>query len=180
MQAEVLLHLPNLYRRHGSRQYTFVNACCGEERKLFNNVTCNHGKPSSDISQLHPFDSSCWRALPNYGTESKLMKVVHNGMTYYLGHTKTVDSLWCHCRENFYWSHLFIAIIGGQAHAFIHTPQRVICRQLSHTWKKFYFQSSDWLFSWLSGQLDCRCSPARAWKPEANQSGFASASSALE
>ncbi|MBW0566934.1 hypothetical protein O181_106649, partial [Austropuccinia psidii MF-1] len=57
---------------------------------------------------------------------------------------------------------------------------RVIHRQLSHSWKTFYCQSSDWLFSWSDGQLDCRCSPARTWKPGANQCGFASASSALE
>ncbi|MBW0553547.1 hypothetical protein O181_093262 [Austropuccinia psidii MF-1] len=71
-------------------------------------------------------------------------------------------------------------LIVGQPHAFIRTPRQVIRRQLSHAWKKFYFQSSNRLFCWLGGQLDCRCSPARAWKPEANQCGFASASSALE
>ncbi|MBW0578762.1 hypothetical protein O181_118477 [Austropuccinia psidii MF-1] len=59
-------------------------------------------------------------------------------------------------------------------------PQRVIHRQISHTWKEFYCKSSDRLFSWLGGQLDCRCSPACVWKPEANQCGFASASSTLE
>ncbi|MBW0569199.1 hypothetical protein O181_108914 [Austropuccinia psidii MF-1] len=59
-------------------------------------------------------------------------------------------------------------------------PQQVISRQLSHAWKTFYCHSSDRLISWLGGQLDCRCSPTCAWKPDANQCGFASASSALE
>ncbi|MBW0518355.1 hypothetical protein O181_058070 [Austropuccinia psidii MF-1] len=71
-------------------------------------------------------------------------------------------------------------LIVGQPHAFIRIPRQVIHRQLSHSWKTFYFQSSDQLFSWLGGQLDFRCSPTCAWKPEANQCGFASASSALE
>ncbi|MBW0515987.1 hypothetical protein O181_055702 [Austropuccinia psidii MF-1] len=59
-------------------------------------------------------------------------------------------------------------LIVGQPHAFIH-------RQLSHARKTFYSQSSNWLFSWLGGQLDCRRSPTHAWKPEANQCEFASA-----
>ncbi|MBW0515930.1 hypothetical protein O181_055645 [Austropuccinia psidii MF-1] len=63
-------------------------------------------------------------------------------------------------------------LIVGQPHTFI-------CRRLSHSWKTFYFQSYDQLFSWSGGQLDCRCSPAHTWKPEANQCGLASASSAL-
>ncbi|MBW0557742.1 hypothetical protein O181_097457 [Austropuccinia psidii MF-1] len=71
-------------------------------------------------------------------------------------------------------------LIVGQPHAFIQNPRRVIHRQLSHAWKTFYSQSSNRLFSWSAGQLDCRSSPARAWKPEANQCGFSSASSALE
>ncbi|MBW0579150.1 hypothetical protein O181_118865 [Austropuccinia psidii MF-1] len=123
-------------------QYTFVNVCCREEQKLFKNVTCNHVKPSSHISQLHPFGAPCWTALPNYGTDACVIQV--------------------------------------NPHAFIRTPQPVIRRQLSHTWKTFYSQYSDRLFYWLAGQLDCRRSPARTWKPEANQCGFASASSALQ
>ncbi|MBW0551982.1 hypothetical protein O181_091697 [Austropuccinia psidii MF-1] len=43
-------------------------------------------------------------------------------------------------------------LIGGKPHAFVHTPQ----------------------------QLDCARSPTHVWKPEANQCGFASASSALD
>ncbi|MBW0582491.1 hypothetical protein O181_122206 [Austropuccinia psidii MF-1] len=66
-------------------------------------------------------------------------------------------------------------LIVRQPHALICTPRRVIHRQLLNAWKTFYFQSSNRLFSWLGGQLDCRCSPAWAWKPEANQGGFASA-----
>ncbi|MBW0555478.1 hypothetical protein O181_095193 [Austropuccinia psidii MF-1] len=54
-------------------------------------------------------------------------------------------------------------------------PRWVTRRQLSHAWKTFYCQSSDRLFSWLGGQLAFRCLPAWAWKPEANQCGFASA-----
>ncbi|MBW0568490.1 hypothetical protein O181_108205 [Austropuccinia psidii MF-1] len=70
--------------------------------------------------------------------------------------------------------------MAWQAHAFIRTPQQVIRRQLSHPWATFYCQSPNWLSSWSGGQLNCRSSPARAWVPEANQCGFASASSALE
>ncbi|MBW0560882.1 hypothetical protein O181_100597 [Austropuccinia psidii MF-1] len=66
-------------------------------------------------------------------------------------------------------------LIDRQPHAFIRTRRGVIRRQLSHTWKTFYCQFSDRLFSRLGGQLDCRHSPARAWKPEANQCGFVSA-----
>ncbi|MBW0535123.1 hypothetical protein O181_074838 [Austropuccinia psidii MF-1] len=66
-------------------------------------------------------------------------------------------------------------LIDGQPHAFIRTPWRVICRQISHAWKTFYCQSSNRLFSWLGDQLDCRRSPACVWKPEANQCGFSSA-----
>ncbi|MBW0572942.1 hypothetical protein O181_112657 [Austropuccinia psidii MF-1] len=66
-------------------------------------------------------------------------------------------------------------LIDGQPHAFICTPQRVIRRKLSHAWKTFYCQSSNRLFSWSGGQLDCRRSPTRVWKPEANRCGFASA-----
>ncbi|MBW0568338.1 hypothetical protein O181_108053 [Austropuccinia psidii MF-1] len=142
MQAQVVLHLPNLYIQHCSTQYTFVNVCFWEDLKLFNNVTCNHVKPLSHIYQLHPFDAPCWTALPNYGTNAHVIQV--------------------------------------NPHAFICTPQQVIRRQHSHAWKTFYCQYSDWLFSWSGGQLDCRHSPARAWKLEANQCGFASASSALE
>ncbi|MBW0577686.1 hypothetical protein O181_117401 [Austropuccinia psidii MF-1] len=58
--------------------------------------------------------------------------------------------------------------------------KREMLAQLSHAWKTFHCQSSDRLFSWSGGQLDCRRSPARAWKPEGNQGGFASASSTLE
>ncbi|MBW0584548.1 hypothetical protein O181_124263 [Austropuccinia psidii MF-1] len=75
MQAQVVLHLPNLYSQHCSTQYTFVKVCCGAEQKLFNNVTCNHVKPSSHISQLHPFDAPCWTALPNYGTDAHVTQV---------------------------------------------------------------------------------------------------------
>ncbi|MBW0566244.1 hypothetical protein O181_105959, partial [Austropuccinia psidii MF-1] len=74
MQAQVVLHLPDLYSQHCSMQYTFVNVCCGEEQKLFNNVTCNHVKPSSHISHLHPFDAPCWTALPNYGTDAHVIQ----------------------------------------------------------------------------------------------------------
>ncbi|MBW0560843.1 hypothetical protein O181_100558 [Austropuccinia psidii MF-1] len=70
MQAQVVLHLPNLYSQHCSTQYTFVNVCFWAEKKLLNNVTCNHDKPLSHISQLHPFDAPCWTALPNYGTDA--------------------------------------------------------------------------------------------------------------
>ncbi|MBW0552193.1 hypothetical protein O181_091908 [Austropuccinia psidii MF-1] len=54
-------------------------------------------------------------------------------------------------------------------------PRRVIRRIPTHSWKTLDCQYSDWLFSWLGGQLDCRRSFARAWKPEANQCGVASA-----
>ncbi|MBW0552122.1 hypothetical protein O181_091837 [Austropuccinia psidii MF-1] len=162
MQAEVGLHLPNLYSQHCSTQYTFVNVFCGAEQKLFNNVTSNHIKPLIHISQLHPFYAPCWRALPNYGTDAGVRQWIHSGAIV---------------GANFDWPHM---LIGGQAHAFIRTPRRVICRQLSHAWKTFYCQSSDRLFSWSGGQLYCRHSPARTWKPEANQCEFASASSALE
>ncbi|MBW0533104.1 hypothetical protein O181_072819 [Austropuccinia psidii MF-1] len=78
------------------------------------------------------------------------------------------------------WPCLFIAPTPFQAATRFHThPQRVICRQHSHAWQTFYCQSSDWPFAWLGSQLDCRCSPACTRKPEANQCGFASASSAL-
>ncbi|MBW0570989.1 hypothetical protein O181_110704 [Austropuccinia psidii MF-1] len=107
-----------MYSQHCSTQYTFVNSCCWEEQKLFNNVTCNHVKPSSHILQLHPFDAPCWTALPNYGTDAHVIQV--------------------------------------NPHAFILTPQRVMRRQPSHTWKTSYFQSSEQLFSWSGGQLDCR------------------------
>ncbi|MBW0581641.1 hypothetical protein O181_121356 [Austropuccinia psidii MF-1] len=60
-------------------QYTCVNVCCGAEQKLFNNVTCNHVRPLSHISQLHPFDAPCWTALPNYGTDAHVIQV--NAMT---------------------------------------------------------------------------------------------------
>ncbi|MBW0568996.1 hypothetical protein O181_108711 [Austropuccinia psidii MF-1] len=71
-------------------------------------------------------------------------------------------------------------LIVGQPHAFIRTPQHIIRRKLSHAWKTFYCQYSDRPFSSSGGQLDCRRSPAHAWKPEANQCGFASASSTLK
>ncbi|MBW0522370.1 hypothetical protein O181_062085 [Austropuccinia psidii MF-1] len=142
MQAQVVLHHPNLYSLHCSIEYTFVNVCCGAQKKLYNNVTCNHANTLSQISQLQPFDAPFWRAPPNYPTDACVIQV--------------------------------------NPQAFICTPQQVIHRQLSHAWKTFYFQSSGQLFSWSAGQLDFRCSPARAWKPEANQCGFASASSALE
>ncbi|MBW0560773.1 hypothetical protein O181_100488 [Austropuccinia psidii MF-1] len=159
-------------------QYTFVNVCCGAEQNPFNNVTCNHVKPSSHISQLHPFDAPCWRALPNYGTDAGVIQVNESG-SYWdnllfgsytnSGFTpvpltgQTLTGRACSLR----------VLSGGQPHTFI-------CRQLSDTWKTFYCQYSDQLFSWSGGQLDCRCSPAGAWKPEANKCGFASASSALE
>ncbi|MBW0542858.1 hypothetical protein O181_082573 [Austropuccinia psidii MF-1] len=60
-------------------QYTFVNVCFGAEQKLFKNVKCNHVKPSSHISQLHPFDAPCWRALPNYGTDAGVIQVNESG-----------------------------------------------------------------------------------------------------
>ncbi|MBW0586682.1 hypothetical protein O181_126397 [Austropuccinia psidii MF-1] len=135
MQAQVVLHLPNLYSQHCSMQYTFVKVCCRAEQKLFNNVTCNHVKPSSHISQLHPFDAPCWTALPNYGTDAHW---IHSGAIV---------------GANFDWPHLFIPRSHCRAATRFHThPQRVIHRR----------------------------SPACAWKPEANQCGFASASSALE
>ncbi|MBW0512733.1 hypothetical protein O181_052448 [Austropuccinia psidii MF-1] len=68
-----------MYSRHCSRQYTFVNVCCGAEQKLFDNATCNHVKPLSPISQLHPFDAPCWRALPNYGTDAGVIQVNESG-----------------------------------------------------------------------------------------------------
>ncbi|MBW0557906.1 hypothetical protein O181_097621 [Austropuccinia psidii MF-1] len=152
-----------MYSQHCSTQYTFVNVCCGAEQKLFNNVTCNHVKPSSHISQLHPFDAPCWTALPNYGTDA-----------HWIPSGAIVGA-------NNDWPRLLIAHSHCLAATGFHThPRRVIRRQLSHAWKTFYFQSPDWLFSWSGGQLDFRRSPARAWKPEANQWGFASASSALE
>ncbi|MBW0496432.1 hypothetical protein O181_036147 [Austropuccinia psidii MF-1] len=78
------------------------------------------------------------------------------------------------------WPHLFIACAHCRAATSFHKhPQQVIRRQLSHAWKTFYCQSYDQLFSWLGGQLDCRCSPAFTWKPEANQCGLSSASSTL-
>ncbi|MBW0568186.1 hypothetical protein O181_107901 [Austropuccinia psidii MF-1] len=132
-----------MFSQHCSTQYTFVNVCCGEEQELFNNVICNHVKPSSHISQLHHFDAPCWTALPNYATDAHVIQV--NVTTHFHTH-----------------------------------PQWVIRRQVSHAWKTFYCQSSNRLFSWSGGQLDCRPSPACAWKPEANHCGFASASSALE
>ncbi|MBW0585695.1 hypothetical protein O181_125410 [Austropuccinia psidii MF-1] len=176
MQAQVVLHLPNLYSQHCSTQYTCVKVCCRAEQKLFNNVTCNHVRPSSHISHLHPFDAPCWTALPNYGTDAQVIQVNVSGSyansgfhpVPLLGQTMTGPA--CSLR----------VLIVGQPHAFIRTPQRVIHRQLSHAWKTFYCQCSDRLFSWSGGQLDCRRSPARAWKPEANQCGFASASSTLE
>ncbi|MBW0550148.1 hypothetical protein O181_089863, partial [Austropuccinia psidii MF-1] len=70
-------------------------------------------------------------------------------------------------------------LIVGQPQAFIRTPQKVIRRQLSHAWQTFYCQYSDRLFAWSGGQLDCKCSPTCVRKPEANQCGFDSASSAL-
>ncbi|MBW0585745.1 hypothetical protein O181_125460 [Austropuccinia psidii MF-1] len=135
MQAEVVLHLPNPYSQHCSMQYTFVNVCCGEEQKLFNNLTCNHVKPSSHISQLHPFDAPCWTALPHYDTDAHVIQVNWIQSKAIVG-------------ANNYWPRLFIACAGK--------------------------------FSWSAGQLDCGRSPARAWKPETNQCGFALASSALE
>ncbi|MBW0557189.1 hypothetical protein O181_096904 [Austropuccinia psidii MF-1] len=161
MQAGEVLHLPNLNSQHCSTQYTFVKVCCRAEQKLFNNVTCNHVQPLSHICELHPSDAPSWRALPNYGTDW-----IHSCAI--VGQTLTGRA--CSSRVP----------VGGQEHAFIRTPQSVIHRQPSHDWETFYFQSSDWLLSWSGGQLDCRRSPARAWKPEANQCGFASASSALE
>ncbi|MBW0551378.1 hypothetical protein O181_091093 [Austropuccinia psidii MF-1] len=133
------------------------------EKKLFNNITCNHIKPSSHISQLHPFDACSWTTLPNYGTDA-----------HWIPSGAIVGA-------NNDWPRLFIARSHCWAATRFHThPRRVICRQLSHAWKVFYCQSSNRLSSWLVGQLDCRRSPACAWKPEANQCGFASAASALE
>ncbi|MBW0566175.1 hypothetical protein O181_105890 [Austropuccinia psidii MF-1] len=100
-------------------------------------------------------------ALPNYGTDVRVIQVN-------VRETLTGPACSLH------------VLIVGQPHAFISTDRQVIRRQLSHAWKTCYFQSSNQLFSWSGDQLDCRRSPARAWKPEANQCGFASASSALE
>ncbi|MBW0578157.1 hypothetical protein O181_117872 [Austropuccinia psidii MF-1] len=157
-----------MYSQHCSTQYTFVNVCCVAEQKLFNNVTCNHVKPLSHISQLNPFDAPCWTALPNYGTDARVIQVNWIPSSAIVGAKND-------------WPCLFIARADCREATRFHThPQRVIRRQLSHSWKTFYSQSSDWLFPRLGGQLDCRRSPACAWKAEANQDGFASASSALE
>ncbi|MBW0561916.1 hypothetical protein O181_101631 [Austropuccinia psidii MF-1] len=147
-----------MYIQHCSTQYTFVNVCCGAEQKLFSNVTCNHVKPSSHVSQLQKWDDLIFGSYTNSGFTP----------VPFLG--KTLTGRACSSR----------VLIGGQPHAFIRTPQQVIRRQLSHAWKTFYCQSSNWLFSWSGGQLDCRHSPTCALKPEANQCGFPSASSTLE
>ncbi|MBW0590629.1 hypothetical protein O181_130344, partial [Austropuccinia psidii MF-1] len=86
--------------QHCSTQYTFVNVCCGAEQKLSNNLTCNHVKPSSHISQLHPFDAPCWTALPNYGTDAHVTQV------------NTLTGRTCSSR----------VLIVGQPQAFIRTP----------------------------------------------------------
>ncbi|MBW0558429.1 hypothetical protein O181_098144 [Austropuccinia psidii MF-1] len=181
MQAEVVLHHPNLYSQHCSTQYTFVNVCCGAEQNVFNNVTCNHVKPLSHISQLHPFDAPCWTALPNYGTDARVIQVNVSGSYW--------DDLLFGSYTNSGFTPVPLSgktLTGTRAHwlaatrFLICTPRRVIRRQLSHSWKKFDCQSSNQLFSWSGGQLDCRRLPACAWKPEANQCGSASASSALE
>ncbi|MBW0549959.1 hypothetical protein O181_089674 [Austropuccinia psidii MF-1] len=142
-------------------------------------------QPSSHISHLHPFDAPCWTALPNYSTDAGVIQVNQSGSRWdellfgsytnsgftpvpFLGQTLTGRA----CS--------LCMLIGGKPHAFINTARRVIHRQLSHAWKTFYCQSSDRLFSWSGGQLDCRRSPARAWKPEANRGEPASASSTLE
>ncbi|MBW0567400.1 hypothetical protein O181_107115 [Austropuccinia psidii MF-1] len=120
---------------------------------MFNNVTCNHVKPSSHISQLHPFDAPCWRALPNYSTDVGVIQVNESGSYWddllfgsYTNSGVTAVPLTGQTLTGRAFS--LRVLIGGQPHAFIHTPQRV---------------------------RDCRCSPAHAWKTEANQCGFASA-----
>ncbi|MBW0553751.1 hypothetical protein O181_093466 [Austropuccinia psidii MF-1] len=99
--------------------YTFVNVCCGAEKKLFNNVTCNHDKPSSHISQLHPFDAPCWAALPNYGTDAHW---IPSGAI--VGANNDWPSLWIahsHCRA---------------ATRFHTHPRRLDCRRSpAHPWK---------------------------------------------
>ncbi|MBW0585045.1 hypothetical protein O181_124760 [Austropuccinia psidii MF-1] len=130
---------------------------------------------------MHPFDARCWRALPNYSTEAHVIQVNVSG------------SYWDELLFGSYTNSGFTLVpLSGQtltghacslagSHTLSHMHlRRVIRRQLSHAWKTFYCQSSDRLFSWSGGQVDCRRSPPRGWRPEANQCGFASASSALE
>ncbi|MBW0569395.1 hypothetical protein O181_109110 [Austropuccinia psidii MF-1] len=145
MQAQVVLHLPNLYSQHCSTQYTFVNVCCWAEQKLFNNVTCNHVKPSSHISQLHPFDAPCWTALPNYGTD-----------VHWIPSGAIVGA-------NNDWPCLFIACSHCRAATRFHTHPLT-----GHTQATFTCVE------------DILLPVFRPAKPEANQCGFASASSALE
>ncbi|MBW0534080.1 hypothetical protein O181_073795 [Austropuccinia psidii MF-1] len=118
---------------------------------------------SCQISQLHPFDAPLWRAPPNYGTDAGVIQLnwIHSG-----------DIV----GANNDWPHLFIvrAHCLAATHFHMHPPT-------GHTQATFT-RLEDILLPVFQpgGQLDCRRSPARAWKPEANQCGFASASSTLE
>ncbi|MBW0577508.1 hypothetical protein O181_117223 [Austropuccinia psidii MF-1] len=64
---------------------------------LYKNVTCNHAKALSQISQRNPFDAG-WRALPNYHPEAGVFQVMVRGASWgrnNLGHMQMVNPLWC-------------------------------------------------------------------------------------
>ncbi|MBW0559725.1 hypothetical protein O181_099440 [Austropuccinia psidii MF-1] len=126
---------------------------------------------------MHSFDAPFWGAPPNYHTDAGVSQVNVRGV--YMDDSRFGS----YARGGFTPVPLSGQIMTGPAclsrPLIVRQPHPFIRRQLSHTWQTFYCQYSDWLFAWLGGHLDCRCSPPCTWKPEANRFGFASASSAL-